>query len=173
MGGAVAVVERSAAKPVARYLLALRPVLQYAIASRETWLREIGALLEDVREGNIAQAKHDASRIGRERVGQFRECRTAIGQLRPPPQCAACHRAVTLWLDQLIAVCQLIEAVSRSGDMPRLGQIEDLLGESRIQARRFNGEYARLTGDLRAVVQSPAPARPRSIGPRFGAALAG
>jgi len=166
-------VDRSAARPVASYLLALRPALQQAIAGRETWLGEIGAMLEDVRRGNIAQATHDAGRIGRERVGQFRDYRARIGRLWPPRPCADCHRAVVTWLDQLIAVCELIETVGRSGDTPRLGQIEELLSESRIQARRFNAEYARLTDDLRAAVGASTSNRPRPLGTRFGPALAG
>jgi hypothetical protein len=166
-------VERGAARPVASYLLALRPALQQAIAGRQTSLREIGALLEDLRQGNLAQATHDAGRIGRERTGQFRDCRARIGRLWPPAPCAGIHEAATAWLDQLIAVCQVIETVGRSGDTPRLGQIEDLLFESRIQARRFNAEYARLTDDLRATVGTPIPPRPRSLVSRLGPALAG
>ena len=165
-------VERSAAKPIAEYLLAVRPVLQHAIAGREAWVRSIGVLMEDARKGNRAVVMRDAERIGRERLNQFRDCRYRLSRLWPPTGCTTCHAAASAWLDQLIAVCQLLEDVGRSGDLLRLRHVDDVLGESRVQARRFNTEYARLSEQLRLIVAAARPVRPRSTLTAFRTALA-
>ena len=156
-------VERSTAKSIAEYLLAVRPVLQHAIAGREVWVRSIGVLMEDARKGNRAVVARDAVRIGGDRLAQFRDCRFRLSRLWPPSTCGACHNAATAWLDELIAVCKLLEDVGRSGDLVRLRHVDDMLAESRVQARTFNSEYARLTEELRqlvAVARPPPKPRP-------------
>ena len=157
-------VERSAAKPIAEYLLAVRPVLQHAISGREAWVRSIGILMEDARKDHRAVVMRDAARIGRERMNQFRDCRYRLSRLWPPKNCTTCHAAATAWLDQLIAVCQLLEDVGHSGDLTRLRHVDDMLSESRIQARTFNVEYARLSEQLRLLVAVARPATTRHHG---------
>ena len=165
------VVERSAAKPIAEYLLAVRPVLQHAIAGREAWVRSIGVLMEDARRGNRAVVMRDAQRMGRERLNQFRDCRYRLGRLWPPTNCGTCHNAATAWLDELISVCQLLEDVGRSGDLGRLRHVDDMLSASRVQARRFNAEYARVSEQLRLLVAVARPATRQSAS-TFRTALA-
>jgi hypothetical protein len=148
----VVVVERSGSKQIAQYLLAVRPVLAHAIAGREAWVRSIGVLMEDARKGHRMVVTRDAVRVGRERLRQFEECRERLAGLWPPAACITCHRAATAWLDQLIAVCQLLEEVGRSGDLSRLRYVDDMLCESRTNARKFNTEYARLSDQLRLLV---------------------
>lgn len=148
----VVVVERSAAKPIAQYLLAVRPILAHAIAGRQAWVRSIGVLMEDARKGHRMVVQRDAVRIGRERLVQFEECRERLARLWPPPSCMPCQRAAISWLDQLIAVCQLLADVGRCGDLTELCQVDDMLQESRAHAREFNAEYARLSEELRRLV---------------------
>ena len=155
-------VERSAAKPIAQYLLSVRPVLQHAIAGREAWVRSIGVLMEDARRDHRAVVMRDAARIGRERMNQFRDCRYRLSRLWPPAGCTTCHTAATAWLDELIAVCQLLEDVGRSGDLTRLRHVDDMLSASRVHARRFNAEYARLTEQLRLLVSVARPTTQQS-----------
>jgi hypothetical protein len=109
--------------------------------------------MEDARRGHRATVEHAAARIGRERMAQFQECRNRLARLWPPSGCTACHSAACAWLDELIAVCQLLQDVGRSGDLVRLRHVDDILGESRVHARRFNAEYASLSVQLRTIVE--------------------
>jgi hypothetical protein len=166
------VVELSGAKATAAYLLAVRPVLHQAIVGREAWVRSIGVLMEDARKDHRAVVMRDAARIARERLAQFRECRERLAGLWPPSGCVPCHGWASSWLDELIAVCQLLEDIGRTGDLARLRHVDNMLSESRIDARRFNAEYARLSDELRTVVAEAHAARPRNVVTMMRPALA-
>ena len=51
----------SSAREVAAYLVALRPILSSATEARRTWVKRIGALMEDARNGNGAQLARSAA----------------------------------------------------------------------------------------------------------------
>ena len=136
-------------KEIAQYLTGLRPILSDALRGRQEWVRRIGVLLEDVRHGNAAVVVQAAGKIGREQIVHFRDNRAQVDRLRPPPGCEQCQAAIVNWLDQLIAVCEVLIAAGQAGDLKRLGETQEMLAESRTFARRFNGEYHRIVTDLR------------------------
>jgi hypothetical protein len=139
----------SSAREVASYLVALRPILSSATEARRTWVKRIGVLMEDARKGNDAQVARSAASIGQNTAGTFRGGRARLDQLKPPRGCAECHRALLLWLEKLVAACDLLIDVGRTGNLARIRETQELLAESRAHAHQFNGEYARLVGDLR------------------------
>jgi len=153
----------SSPQRIASYLVAVRPILGHAMRGWDTWIQRIGALMEDVRHGSPSLVALRAGRIGREQAATFREARSQVERLQPPPSCVACQHALTKWLDSLIEACEILIAVGASGDLRRIREIRDHLAAGRVHARSFNGEYARLADELRervaAARSSPARAR--------------
>ena len=139
----------SSAREVASYLVALRPILSSATEARRTWVKRIGVLMEDARKGNAGLVTRSAGSIGQDTVGTFRTGRARLEQMKAPKTCAECHRALALWLDKLVAACDLLIEVGRTGNLARIRETQQLLAESRAHAHHFNAEYARLVGDLR------------------------
>src|SRR5688500_17844335 len=107
----------SSAREVAAYLVALRPILSSATEARRTWVKRIGVLMEDARKGNGAQVARSAASIGNDTAGTFRSGRARLEQLKPPRGCAECHRALVLWLEKLVAACDLLIEVGQSGNL--------------------------------------------------------
>jgi hypothetical protein len=166
----------ASAREVAAYLVALRPILASATEARRTWVKRVGVLMEDARKGNGAQVARSAASIGHDTAGTFRHGRSRLELLKPPRGCGECHRALLLWLEKLVAACDLLIEVGHSGNLARIRETQELLTESRAHAHQFNGEYARLVGDLRQRVaaagrqqqqgraQRPAPRRAPASG---------
>ena len=156
---------RASAREVAAYLVALRPILSSATEARRGWVKRIGVLMEDARRGNPSMVARSASALGHAPTGTFRTGRSRLEALKPPRSCAECHRALALWLDKLVAACDLLIEVGRTGNLARIRETQTLLAESRAHAHRFNAEYARLVHDLRRRVatatRQPAKPRPR------------
>jgi len=140
-------------RAVADYLVALRPILADAVESRRVFIRQLGLLIEEARHGGRALVAQSAGRIGREHGPVFQQLRTRIERLRAPAGCEDCQRAVSLWLDKQTEACQVMDRVGLSGDPGRLREAQQLLGEARVHAHRFNDEYARLAAELRRRVQ--------------------
>ena len=140
-------------RAVADYLLALRPILADAVESRRVFIRQLGLLIEEARHGGRALVAQSAGRIGREQGPVFHQLRTRVERLRAPPGCEDCQHAVGLWLEKQNEACVVMDRVGLSGDPGKLREAQQLLGEARAYAHRFNDEYARLAADLRRRVQ--------------------
>lgn len=147
-------------RAVAGYLHQLKRFLTEASECRRSFVREIGVLMEESRRasrGTIAQA---AGRTGRDQGQDFRQLRTDLVVLQPPPSCMQCHVAVQRWIEKHVLACQVMVEIGLTGDLGRLAETQELLAEAREHARLLNAEYAHLVADLRARVRS-AQARAR------------
>ena len=142
----------STPKAVAVYLTRLRPLLVEATGTRHGFIREIGVLMENARHQNPSVVAQAAGKLGRSQMALFRDVRMQVSALQPPPSCQPCHHSVTTWLDKQISACEVMVDVSVHSDMTRLREVQGLLAEGRLHARRFNGEYGRLVQQLRTVV---------------------
>jgi hypothetical protein len=166
--------EGSSAREVAAYLVALRPILSSATEARRTWVKRIGVLMEDARKGHAGQVARSAAGIGQDTAGTFRSGRSRLAQLKPPRGCTECHRALLLWLEKLVGACDVLIEVGNTGNLARIRETQELLAESRAHAHQFNGEYARLVGDLRqrvaAAGRQPQPGRAMRPSPRSASA---
>ena len=161
----------SSPQRIARYLVSVRPILGRAMQGWDTWVRRIGVLMEDVRHGNPGLVAHGAGRIGREQAAIFRDARSQLERVEPPPACAACQKALVRWLDSLIDACEVLIVVGASGDPARIRETGEHLAAGRVQARSFNAEYARLAADLRERVAAARSAASRSARDRSVRAL--
>ena len=147
--------QRRVASPrqVADYLLALRPILGDAVEARRVFIRQLGLLIEEARHGGRAAVAQSAGRIGREQGPIFQQLRIRVERVHPPPGCDDCQRMAALWLDKQNEACAVMDRVGMSGDPGRLREAQQVLGEARAYAHRFNDEYARLAAELRRRVQ--------------------
>lgn len=137
-------------RALVKYLLGLRDVITSAVEARRVFVRQMGLLIEQARNGNQQAIAQATGRIGREQVGYFREARTALQRLVPPAACEQCHEAVVGWVEMHVAACDVMMEVGSSGDLKRLHEAQNLLSEGRRFAARFNGEYQRLSAAVRA-----------------------
>ena len=142
----------STPKAVAIYLTRLRPLLVEATSTRHGFVREIGVLMENARHQNPTVVAQAAGKLGRSQMALFRDVRLQVNALQPPSSCQPCQHSVTTWLDKQIGACEVMVDVSVHSDMTRLREVQGLLAEGRLHARRFNGEYGRLVEALRAAV---------------------
>lgn len=143
----------SSPQAVARYLIGLRPVLRDATSERNEWMRQLGMLIEHARSGNTLRVARVAGQLGRGFGERFRHTRSRLELLNPPAECDVCQAAARARADALHGSCDALTEVGRSGQLGGLRQAQERLAEARTQARRFNDEYARLTGELRRRVQ--------------------
>jgi hypothetical protein len=135
----------------AEYLVALRPILGDATGSRRALVRSLTSLADDVRRGGSMVAER-AGAIGTERIVTFREVRTQLDRLTPPPACEACHLTFGRWISRLIDCCELLHSIGTTGDVAPLSQAQDLIAEAREYARGFNREHASLVAELRELL---------------------
>jgi hypothetical protein len=149
---------------VARYLVALRPILIGATEARRAWVRQIGVLLEDGRHGDPGRIASAAGKMGRETLSTFRDSRIRVELLRPPSGCGECHQALLHWIEKLIAACEVLAKVGRTSNLTGIHDAQDILADSRAHAHRFNAEYARLVGELRERVAAAGARRSRGAG---------
>lgn len=112
-------------------------------------MRQIGLLIEHARSGNSLRVARAAGQLGHDFGGRFRNTRSRIELLNPPVECDLCQASVRAWSEALQGSCTALIEVGRSGQLTGLRQAQECLAEARIQARRFNEEYARLTQELR------------------------
>lgn len=139
----------SSPQAVARYLVGLRPLLVDACEERGEWVRELGRLIEQARSGNALRVSRGAGELGRSFGDRFRLVRSKMDLLRPPPECDLCHASVRAWAEALHRSCAALAEVGRTGHLGGLREAQERLADARVQARRFNDEYARLSNDLR------------------------
>ena len=124
-------------------------MLAEACGQRNEWVRQIGLLIEQARSGNVVRIAQGAGQLGRDFGERFRHSRSRLELLRPPPECDVCQAAVRAWAEALLQSCDALAEVGRSGQLGGLRIAQERLAEARIQARRFNDEYARLAGELK------------------------
>ena len=148
-GGARSGGSGSSPQAVARYLIGLRPILADACAERNEWMRQLGLLIEHARSGNSLRVARAAGQLGRDFAERFRHTRSRIELLNAPAECDICQASVRAWAEALQGSCAALMEVGRSGQLGELRQAQERLAEARVQARRFNEEYARLTNELR------------------------
>ena len=147
-------VQRTASpRQVADYLLALRPILGDAVESRRLFIRQLGLLIEEARHGGRNIVAQTAGRIGREQGPIFQQLRARIDRIPAPPGCEDCQQMITLWLEKQNEACSVMDRVGMSGDPGKLRDAQQMLGEARAYAHRFNDEYARLAAELKRRVQ--------------------
>jgi hypothetical protein len=139
---------------MARYLIGLRPVLTDACATRNEWVRRLGLLIQETRSGDIARVARGAGALGREFGDLFRNARSRINLLTPPPECDLCHVSVRAWTEALLGSCEALAQVGRTSQLHGLRIAQEHLADARTQAHRFNDEYARLSQELRRRVQT-------------------
>jgi hypothetical protein len=139
----------SSARAIARYLIGLRPILHDACAVRNDWVKRLGVLIDEARSGDVSRVSRGAGQLGRDFGDQFRNVRSRIDLLAPPPECDVCQAAVRAWAAALMTSCDALNNVGRTGQLQGLRVAQERLADARTQAHRFNDEYARLATDLR------------------------
>jgi hypothetical protein len=143
------------------YLHAIRPVVAGVTRARHGWIREIGVLLEEARRSTPPAIAAAAGEIGRAHLPRLLEARARIQEQSPPHDCLAINRAAVAWLDAQVAACETMLDVGATGDVRRLKGVQQALAEGRQHAHRFNEQYERLVGDIRALVDAAARRRQR------------
>lgn len=139
---------------LAVYLKALRLVLDEAIEARRLLVRRLGGLMEDAHTSHRSTIVQMVGRVGTDEAASLRRVRERLGRIEPPPVCESCHGAVAHWLDEMVAACDVMVDIGRSGDLTRLRETQEHLAESRADARRFNSEYEQLLTMLRRRAQA-------------------
>ncbi len=139
---------------VAKYLMALRPHVSRAIEIRQSWIREIGLLFEEARQGNAQQVTTRAGRLGREHVGSFRDVRASVDRFNPPEGCQDVQRAVVAWVDGMVKACEALIEVGNTGALSGMQVAQRHVTDARHAARRFNSEYNRLVTEIKVAVRT-------------------
>lgn len=131
------------------YLKSLRLVLDEALEARRLLVRKLGGLMEEARTTHRGAVIQAIGRVGGDEAAALRRVRARLDGLAPPPACVPCHGAVAHWLDEMVAACDAMADVGRSGNLARLRETQEHLAASRADARTFNAEYERLVAELR------------------------
>jgi hypothetical protein len=139
---------------VTKYLMLLRPQVSRAIEARQSWIRELGLLFEEARQGNTQQVTTRAGRLGRDHVASFRDVRSAVERLKPPDGCLAAQRAVVAWVDGMAKACDALIEVGSSGALGGMQVAQRHVSDARHAARRFNSEYSRLVTEVKVAVRA-------------------
>jgi hypothetical protein len=145
---------------MAVYLKAVRLVLDEAIETRHSLVRQLGVLLDEARTAHRTTIVQAVGRVGGDLRHDFDTLRRRLEHLEVPPPCVRCHDAVVQWLDEMVAACAGMVAVGDAHDLTRLHETQEHLATSRAGARVFNQEYERLLGELKR--RATATARRRS-----------
>jgi hypothetical protein len=156
---------RGIVRAVALYLRSIRPIVGAVALSRQSWVRDMGVLLEDARHGSPSSVARSAGRIGANQRVVFRDARRQVEGLPVPPACVAVRSAFLSWLEKQDEACAIMIESGQTGDVRRLREVHGVLAEARAHAHNFNEEYARLVADVRYAVDNAAragtPRRPR------------
>jgi hypothetical protein len=141
-------------REIARFLVAVKPMVARAIEVRASWIKELGLLFAEAQGGNAAQVTSRAGRLGREHVGAFRDVRSSVERVPPPEGCQEIHKSVLVWTDSLVKACEALIEVGNSGQLAGMQIAQRNVTDARHAARRFNSEYNRLLTELRVAVRS-------------------
>ncbi len=144
----------SSPKVIAHYLISLKPQVTRAIEVRQSWIKELGKLFEDVRQGSQPQLTARASKLGRDHVGSFREIRAMVERQRPPEGCQEVFKSVFTWVDNMVKASESLIEVGNTNSLAGLQVTQGHVSDARHAARRFNSEYNRLVTDLRVAVRN-------------------
>ena len=139
---------------IATYLHELRPIVNRVTARHREWIRDIGRLLEDARHSTSHQMAIRSAQIGRAEIQAFREARAEISALMPPPECVAVTRAALDWVEAHVQACELMVEIGASDQIARLPQVQQMLGDGRRHAHRFNSAYLELLTMLRRSIEA-------------------
>jgi hypothetical protein len=155
---------RSGPREVTRYIRELRPILTAPRAVRRGWIRDVGLLIEQGRTGDRMTLARQAGRYGRDAIAVFRDARRRLGELDPPPECAALHSAIEQWIVRHVEACEALIHAEEERTLRGLRSVQERLADARVCAQRFNGEYARVLADLRGQVERAADGGRQSRG---------
>ncbi len=144
---------------VVHYLRKLTELLVGVSEARRGWLHDLQPLIQDAYHRDPTAVARQAAQLGRAQLVPFREARMALGRLRPPGDCLACHAAAASWLDHHVTACERLIRLGDIRDVKRLPTAREPLDEARASARRINEEYARLVADLRRCIPRRVPRR--------------
>lgn len=145
---------RGVVRAVAVYLRAIRPIVGAVAVSRQSWVRDMGVLLEDARHGSSAAIARSAGRIGANQRTVFRDAQRQVEGLPVPPPCVSVRSAILGWLEKQDQACGVMIESGSSTDVRRLHEVHSILAEARTYAHRFNEDYVRLVAELRTAVDS-------------------
>jgi hypothetical protein len=158
----------TSAKSVARYLAAIKDLVERATASRQIWIRQIGKVSQAIKE-NDELAAVEAGVIGTDQAERFRKLRDELAELHPPAACEACHMSVVSWLEKQIAACEVMVEIGQTRNVELMRQTSGLLAEGRIDTARFRAEYNNLIGALQEHLKTHKPVgRPKRVRWPFG-----
>jgi hypothetical protein len=141
---------RSTPVVVVTYLRALRPDIARVTESRQLFIRRIGLLMEQVRQGDTAGFGEAAGAAGREAAADFRYARAALAARPAPPVCEGCLDAALTWIDMLIAAADVLAEIGMLDEPARLREVQALLAEGRAFSNRFRAQYEMIVQQLRA-----------------------
>jgi hypothetical protein len=139
---------------MARYLVALRPTLLEACNHRNDLVKRIGVLMVDAKSGDLRRVVQGAGQLGGEFGTRFRQSSNRLQALKPPSACDVCHATMRAWLEHLERACEALTLIGRTGQLSGLRVAQQQLADGRIQAHRFNEEYARLVEEIRLRVST-------------------
>jgi hypothetical protein len=139
---------------VAKYLMALRPHVARAIEVRQSWIKELGLLFEDARQGNAQQVTTRAGRLGRDHVGMFRDIRASVDRGNPPEGCTEVQRSVVAWIEGMVKASEALIEVGNTGQLSGMQVAQRHVTDARHSARRFNAEYNRLVTEIKVAVRT-------------------
>jgi hypothetical protein len=143
-------------KAIARYLAAVKELVERAGASRQLWIRQIGKVSQAIKEGDELAAV-EAGVIGTDQAERFRKFREELNELHPPAACEACHMAVVGWIEKQIAACEVMVEIGETRNVELMRQTSGLLAEGRIDTARFKAEYNNLIGALQEHLKTHKP----------------
>jgi len=142
---------------VVRYLRQLSELLVKVSDVRRGWIHELQPIIEEAYHRDPTAVARQAAQLGRAQLGPFRDARLALGRMRPPGDCLACHAAAASWLDHHVTACERLIRLGDIRDVKRLATAREPLDEARAAAQRINTEYARLVANLRRCIPRHAP----------------
>lgn len=143
---------RSTPAAVAAHLRALRPTVGRVTESRQLFIRRIGTLMEQARQGETAGFGEAANAAGREAAADFRCARSELAARPVPVACEGCHEGALTWIDMLVVAADVLAEIGMLDDPARLREVQALLAEGRAFSNRFRAQYELLVQQLRAHV---------------------
>ena len=152
---------------VAKYLMALRPYVSRAIEVRQSWIKELGLLFEEARQGNTRRSPRGPAASGASTSARSATSAPRSTAASPPRGAPRSQRSVVGWIDGMVKACEALIEVGNTGAMAGMQVAQRHVTEARHAARRFNSEYNRLVTEIKVAVRD-GPAR--ALAPRVRSA---
>lgn len=137
------------ARLLARYLLRVRRLLRETMASRRSWLRQIGILIQDARFKPAGMVAPIVARVGHEQAAIFMAMRDRLSALRMPFECLTLHATTLGWFDKQVVACDVLVRIGTAGDLSRLREAQHALADGREDSERMEIELKRMVSVLR------------------------